>query len=129
MSLHGRNVYFRDMEAPWHLAFMALLYILAGILHFVFPKMYQRIMPPWIPGKRAAVYFSGILEIILGGALFFSGSRTPALYGIVGLLLLFMPVHIHMLRDKHAGMGLPAWFLWLRLPLQGLLIYWALLYV
>jgi uncharacterized membrane protein len=117
------------MEAPWHLAFMALLYILAGILHFVFPEMYQRIIPPYIPGKRTVVYLSGILEIILGGALFFPGFRTLALYGIIGLLLLFLPAHIHMLRDKRAGLGLPAWALWLRLPLQGLLIFWASLYL
>jgi uncharacterized membrane protein len=117
------------METPWHLILMALIYILAGILHFVIPAMYERIVPPWIPKKKAVVYLSGLLEIAFGAALFFPGFRTLALYGIIGLLFLFLPAHIHMLRDKHASMGLPAWALWLRLPLQGLLIFWASLYL
>ncbi|MGB5404984.1 MAG: MauE/DoxX family redox-associated membrane protein [Robiginitalea sp.] len=117
------------METPWHLVFMALLYILAGILHFVIPAMYERIVPPWIPKKKGVVYLSGILEIVFGAALFFPDFRTWGVYGIMGLLLLFLPVHTYMLRDKTAGMGIPSWILYLRIPFQGLLIYWAFMYL
>jgi len=88
---------------------MALLYILAGILHFVMPAMYERIIPPWIPKKKAVVYLSGLLEIALGAALFFPGLRTLALYGIITLLILFLPVHTYMIRVKSAGKGIPPW--------------------
>lgn len=108
---------------------MAAIYVLAGLFHFVYPSMYERIIPPWIPAKRTMVYLSGILEIVLGIALFFPELRTLALYGIIILLILFLPVHTHMLRDKKAAMGMPKWALLLRLPLQGLLIYWAYLYL
>jgi uncharacterized membrane protein len=117
------------METPWHLAFMALLYILAGIFHFVLPKMYERIIPPWIPGKKSVVFLSGIFEIVLGFALVLPELRTLALYGIIILLILFLPVHTYMLSNDRASMGMPRWVLILRIPLQGLLIYWAYLYL
>jgi len=123
------NPYFRAMETPWHLIFMALLYIVAGLLHFFIPAMYERIIPPWIPKKKTVVYLSGILEIAFGAALFFPEFRTMGLYGIIGLLVLFLPVHFYMLRDKTARMGISLWILYLRIPLQGLLIYWAFIYL
>ena len=113
----------------WHLIFMAGLYILAGILHFLFPRMYQRIMPDWIPEKKIMVYLTGVLEVVLGVALFFPAFRNPALYGIILLLISFLPVHTNMLRNEKAQMNIPLWILWLRIPFQGLLIYWAFLYL
>jgi uncharacterized membrane protein len=117
------------MAAPWHFYFMALIYILAGIMHFVYPAMYERIIPSWIPSRKGAVYLSGVLEITFGAALFFPAVSKLALYGIIGLLILFIPVHTHMLRDEKAAMGLPIWVRILRIPLQGLLIYWAYVYL
>ena len=98
-------------------------------MHFVYPAMYRRIIPPWIPYPMGMVYLSGILEIVLGAALFFPGASRLALFGIIALLALFLPVHIHMLRDSRAAMGIPTWILFLRIPLQGLLIYWAYVYL
>lgn len=117
------------MAAPWHYYFMACIYILAGIMHFVYPAMYHRIIPSWIPFRMGMVYVSGLLEIGFGAALFFPGTSRLALFGIIALLVLFLPVHIHMLRDSHAAMGIPTWVLLLRIPLQGLLIYWAYAYL
>ncbi|MFZ9030432.1 MAG: hypothetical protein EP302_10130 [Bacteroidetes bacterium] len=117
------------MAAPWHYYFMASLYVLAGILHFIYPAIYMRIMPAWIPSRKGMVYLSGVLEIALGAALFFPRANEPALYGIMILLVLFLPVHTHMLRNEKASMGLPSWVLLLRIPLQGLLIYWCYTYL
>ncbi len=117
------------MATPWHLYLMASLYILAGLLHFVYPRMYERIMPGWIPFPKAMVFLSGVIEVVLGVALFFSHARIPALYGIIAILALFLPVHTHMLQDEKAAMGIPSWVLWLRIPLQGLLMYWAYSYL
>lgn len=117
------------MAAPWHYYFMASLYILAGFLHFIYPAMYMRIMPAWIPSRKGMVYLTGVLEIAFGGALLVPAASRPALFGIMILLVLFLPVHTHMLRDEKAAMGLPSWVLLLRIPFQGLLIYWAYTYL
>ena len=117
------------MAAPWHSYFMASLYILAGILHLLIPGMYLRVMPSWIRSGTAVVYLSGVLEIVCGMAIFFPGIRDYGLYGIMVLLVLFLPVHTHMLRNPKAAMGIPPWILFLRIPFQGLLIYWAYSYL
>ena len=121
--------YLAGMTAPWHYYLMACIYILAGIMHFAYPSTYRRVIPSWIPCHRAVVYLSGGMEIIFGAALFYPGLSRPALYGIILLLVLFLPVHTHMLRDKKAAMGIPPLILVLRIPLQGLLIYWAYTYI
>ena len=117
------------MTEPWHYYLMAGLYMLAGILHFVFPGMYLRILPDWVRNGAAVVYVSGVLEILFGAGLLFPDFKTPCLYGLMGLLVLFLPVHTHMLQDPAASMGVPRWILLLRIPLQGLLIYWAYWYL
>ena len=103
------------MTAPWHYYIMASLYIVAGILHFIYPSLYTRIMPAWIPSRKAMVYLSGILEIALGIAMLFSETGRGALYGIMVLLVLFLPIHTHMLRDEKAATGIPKWVLLLRI--------------
>ena len=108
---------------------MSGLYVLAGIAHWVFPKIYLSILPAWVPWKRFAVWASGLLEIALGAALLLPASRELALYGIMGMLVAFLPVHTHMITNPRAGKGIPNWVLWLRIPLQGLLIAWAWAYL
>lgn len=117
------------MENPWHMYLMAILYILAGIAHFIKPKMYLRIMPRYLPAHKKLVYLSGAAEIILGAGLFLDETRTAAIYGIILMLLVFLLVHFYMLSSKKAGAGFPQWALILRVPLQFFLMYWAWSYL
>jgi uncharacterized membrane protein len=117
------------MSENWHLYLMACLYIVAGLMHFIKPRIYLAIMPPYLPFAKALVGASGIAEIALGTGLLFRPTRHLAIYGILVMLLLFLMVHVHMLTDKKAGMGLPKWALLLRIPLQFALIYWAYIYI
>lgn len=117
------------MNYPWHLYVMAITYIGAGIMHFVKPKMYMRILPGYLPGHKFLVNLSGLVEIVLGIALFFSMTKDVAIYSIIVMLTFFLPAHIHMLVDKKASMGLPKWMLIWRIPLQFALMYWAFWYL
>ncbi|TVZ15087.1 hypothetical protein [Maribacter sp. MAR_2009_72] len=117
------------MNNPWHLYVMAFIYILAGIMHFVKPKVYLRIMPRYLPFHKELVLLSGVAEILLGIGLFFKETRTLASFGIITMLLVFLLVHFYMLSSEKASAGFPKWILWARLPLQILLIYWAYSYV
>ncbi len=117
------------MNAPWHLYLMALLYIIAGILHFLKPRLYIKIIPSYLPKSALLVKLSGIAEIFLGSALIFSQFRNLAIIGIISMLLIFLLVHVNMLTSKRAGLGLPQWILIARIPLQFGLIYWAFYYL
>ncbi len=105
----------------------AALFVLGGVGHFVSPEVYLRIMPPELPGPRALVAISGAAEVALGVLLLIRPTRRAAAWGLIALLIAVFPANVFMWR--HADeFGLPPLALLLRLPLQGLLIYWAWLY-
>jgi len=118
-----------DLTAPWHLYLMSVLYIITGVLHFVNPRMYIKIMPPYIPAAKFMVYLSGASEILLGLALWFSALRAMALWGIILMLLVFFPVHIYMIQEKKFLKKFPRWLLLSRIPIQFVLMYWAYQYI
>lgn len=117
------------MSFPWHLYFMACIYILAGFFHFLKPKVYLRIMPRYLPKHKALVYLSGLVEIGLGIGLCFPATKNYAIYGIIFMLTIFLLVHFYMLTSKKAGAGIPVWALFLRIPLQFILMWWAYFYL
>lgn len=117
------------MENPWHLYLMSIMYIFAGIMHFVKPKMYMRIMPRYLPAHKQLVLLSGLAEILLGIGLLFTSTRNASIYGIVIMLLIFLLVHFYMLSSKKAAAGISRWILIARIPLQFVLIWWALFYL
>ena len=116
------------MNLPWHLYLMAFLYIIAGINHFRSPGMYIRIIPPIFKNPKLINTLSGVAEILLGVLLLFPFSKRFAAWGIIALLIAIFPANLFMLQDKKAGFGLPKWILFVRLPLQIVLIYWAYQY-
>ena len=117
------------MPLPFHLYLMAALYIFAGVMHFVKPKMYLRIMPRYIPNHKLMITLSGVEEIGLDVGLCFPKTKNIAIYGIIAMLLVFLLVHFYMLSGEKQAAGIPKWILILRIPLQFSLIYWAYLYL
>lgn len=113
---------------PWHQYLMGIILVLAGMNHFRKPKMYERIMPPYIPAHNTMVMLSGLAEMVLGFMLMNKNTQEGAAWGIIAMLILFIPVHIYMLQNEKAAMKLPKWALIIRFPLQFVLIYWAFLY-
>lgn len=106
---------------------MGVLYILAGINHFWHPKMYIRIIPPLLPAPAFLNMLAGLAEILLGIMLFLPSYRHIGAMGIILLLIAVFPANVYMYQQGHPK--IPKWVLLLRLPLQGLLIYWAYLYI
>ncbi|MEM9142369.1 MAG: hypothetical protein AAGA86_05230 [Bacteroidota bacterium] len=117
------------MTYPWHLYLMAALYVLAGNFHLFIPGAYVRIMPKSLPNPKLLVLLSGWAEILLGIALCFPATKNTAIYGILLMLVVYMPIHFHMLSNKEAAAGIPQWLLVLRIPLQLGLAYWAYRYL
>ncbi|WP_020604480.1 DoxX family protein [Spirosoma spitsbergense] len=105
----------------------AIVYIAAGLNHFVSPKTYLAIMPPYIPAHEQMVLLSGVAEVVLGVGLLFSSTRSLAAWGLVLLLIAVFPANVYMVTSNRFR-RFPAWLRWARLPLQGVLIWWAYRY-
>ena len=106
----------------------AVFFVSAGLLHFLTPEPYLRIMPPYIPWHRAMVESSGAAEIAGGVGLVIPAVRRFAAWWLVALLIAVFPANVYMATNDIA-MGsahLPAWALWGRLPLQAVFIWWVL---
>lgn len=104
------------------------LFIFAGSMHFLKEKFFLKAMPPYIPYPRAMVIISGIAEIALGIGLLFEQTQSLAAWGIIALLIAVFPANIYMATSGRFS-KIPSWALWLRLPLQFVLIWLVYQYV
>jgi uncharacterized membrane protein len=109
---------------------MALLYVAAGINHFVHPRMYISIMPHFLPpaSHQALVVLSGGCELLFGLLLLPNMTRPWAAWLIIALLIAIFPANIQMTIDFMRRHSPYTWLAWLRLPLQAVLIWWAYKY-
>ncbi len=119
------------MRTPLRWA-LAAFFVGAGASHFTATDFFVQIVPPWVPAPLAVVWTSGVAEIVLGLLVLPPATRRLAGFGLVALLIAVFPANLHMamtnlqLRDPPAWMGQPTPLqLWLRLPLQLVLIAWA----
>ena len=102
-------------------------FVAGGVMHFVRPGTYARLIPPGLPSPIALVVVSGLAEIAGGVGLLMPRTRRPAGWGLIALLVAVFPANVYMAArpDRFTDLGLPTWALWLRLPLQGVLIWWV----
>lgn len=104
-------------------------FVLAGVLHFVRPGMYEAIMPPWIPAHRELVYASGVAEIAGGAGLLLPQQqwRTIAGWWLIATLVAVFPANLYMALepDKYPDVPGGRWSLYARLPVQLLFIAWV----
>lgn len=107
------------------LILMSLLYISAGIYHFINPTFYLKIMPHYIPSHLMMIYLSGAIEIILGIAILIKKFQKTAGWLIILMLIVFIPVHIQMIQDTWISLNIKFITAIVRLPLQFVLIYWT----
>jgi uncharacterized membrane protein len=109
---------------------LAVLFVVAGSLHFLHPAIYLKIIPPSLPAHLAIVYISGAAEILGGLGLLYPPTRQAAAWGLVILLIAVLPANIYMATAHLPAPGVmgQSWAQWLRIPLQLPLIVWAWLY-
>lgn len=107
---------------------LGLLFILAGINHFVQPGFYVAIMPPYLPWHLELVYLSGLFEVVLGVLLLIPRTTALAAWGLIALLVAVFPANLHMAMNPELFPGISPVILWARLPLQGVFIAWAYWY-
>lgn len=104
---------------------LAFLLVIAGILHFIKPGFYLKIMPAYLPAHHALIILSGIAEVICGVLLLFPETQTFGAYLTIALLIAVFPANVEMSRKYFVRKKKGFWLTVLRLPLQILMIWWA----
>jgi uncharacterized membrane protein len=115
----------------WKLAgkwLFGVLFILAGVNHFRSPDTYMKIMPPYLPFHFALVLLSGVFEIALGALLLVPPVSWLAAWGLIALLVAIFPANIYLYQHQEILPSVSPLAHLLRLPLQGVLIWWAWVY-
>ena len=102
-----------------------IIFIIAGINHFIIPNFYMEIMPPYLPYPLMLIYLSGVAEVICGILLIISKTRKIGAWLTIALLIAIFPANIQMSIDELNNAGVLFYASIVRLPLQFLLIYWV----
>ena len=106
----------------------ALFFVGAGVNHFVRTGFYLRMMPSYVPSHLTMVQISGVAEIVLGLLLLIPGTAVTAAWGLIALLIAVFPANVQMALHPETFPEFSSRALWLRLPLQGVMIVWAYWY-
>lgn len=103
--------------------------MLAGLNHFVDPGFYYPLIPSYLPEPEAINLVAGISELVLGLGLIIPRTRRMAAYGIITMLVAFVPSHVFFIQEGNCiqnSLCVPNWVGWLRLiVVHPLLILWA----
>jgi uncharacterized membrane protein len=112
------------------LGLLGIAFIAVGVTHFTNEEFFVAIMPPYLPWHRELVYLSGVFEILGGAGLLIPRLRTIAGWGLIALMIAVFPANIHMAMNPDQFSDVSPTALYLRLPMQFVMIaivWWAAL--
>lgn len=108
---------------------LGVFYVAAGVNHFISPEFYIPLIPPYFPYPEVINIVAGIAEIALGLMVFFHSTVRIACYGIIAMLVAFIPAHVYFVQIGsciEGGLCTPQWLGWVRLVvIHPILILWA----
>ena len=104
---------------------LGAFFLAAGLLHFLKPKPYVAIVPEALPRKLELVYVSGVAELAGGAGVLPERTRRAAGWWLIATLVAVFPANVNMAVNAERYRSVPTWALWVRLPIQGLLIAWV----
>ena len=97
-------------------------FIFTGVLHFVRPKLYEAIVPRYLPAHRELVLASGVAEIAGGAGVLHPKTRRAAGWWLIATLVAVFPANVEMAVHHERFGKIPKSLLLARLPLQGAMI-------
>jgi len=100
-------------------------FLFAGLMHFLKPRPYVAIVPDALPRKREIVFVSGVAEIAGGAGVLVPATRRVAGWWLIATLLAIFPANVNMAVNSERFRKVPEPLLWVRLPIQALLIRWV----
>ncbi|MFH0118114.1 hypothetical protein ACG3N5_10005 [Pseudomonas aeruginosa] len=103
-------------------AFVSAWFLLGGLGHFVFTDFFDGIVPPYVPWPLAAVWVSGVFELLGAAALLVPAWRRLAACGLFILTLCVTPANLYMWQHPDLFPSFPPTLLAARLALQAFLL-------
>jgi len=104
---------------------IGVLFMIAGVNHFLDPNFYMKMMPSYLPAHLTLVYLSGFFEVLGGAGFLINRLRRLAGFGLIALLIAVFPANVDMLIHSQNFPSIPFWALVARLPFQFVLIAWV----
>ena len=102
---------------------LAAFFIVAGLNHYFTASASADMAPAWLPSPANHRAIAGMCEILGGIGILVPGLRRVAGLGLVALLVAVFPANVHAVLMGHVeGFDLSPAELWIRLPLQAVLI-------
>ena len=106
-----------------------VFYAVAGINHFVNPEFYFPLIPEFLGYPRLINTISGIAEMLLALGLIFERTRKLSAWGILLMLIAFIPSHFYFIQlggCVDGGLCTGLLIAWVRLVVvHPLLIAWS----
>jgi uncharacterized membrane protein len=111
---------------------LVVFYGVGGINHFINLEFYLPLIPDYLGDKSLINTLAGLAELILAGGLLIRKTRKLAVYGILLMLIAFIPSHVYFIQIGGCvpdGLCAPVWVGWVRLVIiHPLLMLWAWIY-
>jgi uncharacterized membrane protein len=105
---------------------LAAFFIATGVSHFRMQGLYIAMIPPWLPQPALLNVIAGVSEILGGIGVLVPSLRCAAGWGLIALLVAVFPANLHVALMGHMpGYGFSPLTLWLRLPVQAVLMAWV----
>jgi uncharacterized membrane protein len=129
------SLLFKIFSGSWHITVtgnfaLSIMLLFTAIGHFKFTSGMAAMLPRIFPLKKAIVYVTGVLEILLAAGFIFPQFRLLAGVVFIIFLILALPsniraafLHINYETGERNGRG-PA-YLWFRVPMQLFLLLWV----
>jgi uncharacterized membrane protein len=108
-------------------AALGAMFLFTGVSHFVLTDEMAAMVPPVLPAPSALIYLTGALQLAAAVALLVSWRPRLVGWAVVAMLVALLPANVYA---AVAGVGMGGHtagprYLWFRVPLQLLFIWWA----
>ena len=106
---------------------LCAVFLFTALGHFLKADEMLPMLPPAVPARRAVLYLSGVLEAFFAVGVVAFSNTAPLGWCIAAFLVAVSPANVYaaVRRIPFGGHSMGPRYLFLRLPLQLLLIGWT----
>jgi len=105
---------------------LATMFVFTAIAHFApMRKDLIAMVPPSLPRPDLLVFSTGLMELAGAVGLLFEATRWWSAVGLIALMFVLFPANVSASRRGILLRGRRATPLWIRTPMQVLLVVWA----